>query len=40
MIDFDVYMAVNYRPYEQSITDVLKNGSEDSYVFVAPEVIE
>ncbi len=40
MVNMDIYMAAATRPYEEVITDVLKSGSEDSYLFVAPEVID
>ncbi len=38
MINFNIYLA--NIPRQESVVDFIKQGSQDSYVFVAPEILE
>jgi len=38
MINFNIYMA--NIPKQESVVNVMKENKQDTYVFIAPEIIE
>ena len=39
MFDSGVYMVAHI-PHQEVVMEIMQNASEDSYVFVAPEILE